>query len=181
MVYHTALRLTANPSLAEEVTQNVFTILARKAPRLQAGSGIGGWLHRTATYEASKIKRAERRRAAKMKELADDSHNKIPSNEEPWVEALPILDEAINDLSESDRRAILMRFFEGQSFRDIGIRLGKSEDASQKQVSRALDKLSQLIRRRGFALPSMTVAAALTAESGKAAPAALACLSAKAL
>ncbi len=172
MVYHTALRLTANPSLAEEVTQNVFTILARKASRLQAGSGLGGWLHRAATYEASKAKRAERRRAAKMKELADHPI-KDASNEEPWTDALPILDDAINDLSESDRRAILLRFFEGRSFRDIGVRLGKSEDASQKQVSRALDKLSLLIRRRGFALPSVTVAAALTAESGKAAPATL--------
>ncbi len=171
MVYHTALRRTGNPALAQDVSQQVFTILARKAKRLKAGSGLGGWLHRTALYESAKMLRSERRRAAKMKELAERQPER--SLAPPSDDTLPELDEAIESLPDKDREAIILRFFEGQSFRSMGQSMGKSEDACQKQVSRALVKLNLLLTQRGFAASVAGLTTLLTAESSKAAPAAL--------
>ena len=171
MVYHTALRRTGNPTLAEDVSQQVFTILAKKATRLHSGTGLGGWQLRTTLFEASKAMRSESRRAAKMKELASQSSQSDETA--TWNEALPVLDEAIESLPDKDRKAIILRFFEEQSFRAIGQALGKSEDASQKQVSRALDKLGIVLSRQGFAASTVTLETLLSSEATKAAPTAL--------
>ena len=171
MVYHTALRRTGDPSLSEDVSQVVFTVLARKARRLKAGFGLGGWLHRTTLYEASRAVRAERRRSAKMKEFAERQSES--SHEQNWENTLPVIDDAIESLSNKDREAIILRFFEEQSFRAIGKALGKSEDASQKQVSRALEKLSLVLRRQGFAASITGLGSLLATESARAAPTAL--------
>lgn len=174
MVYHTALRRTGQSCLADDVTQQVFTILARKAPKLKAGFGLGGWLHRTTLFEEAKTLRSEHRRHAKMKELAAEQQSaRTTRPDSPDEGPLPALDEAIESLAEKDRQAILLRFFEGQSFRAIGQSMGKSEDASQKQVSRALAKLNTLLVRRGYATSAASLTALLTSESAKAAPAAL--------
>ena len=171
MVYHTALRCTADPTLAEEVAQQVFTILGRKARRLKPGFGLGGWLHRTTLYESSKALRAIRRRATKMKEFADrqiESEGSVS-----WEAMRPVLDAAIDGLPNRDRQAITLRFFEGKSFRAIGGVMGRSEGASQKLVSRAVEKLGRALRRRGFDLSVAVVASGLLTESSRAAPAIL--------
>ncbi|MEM7147753.1 MAG: sigma-70 family RNA polymerase sigma factor [Verrucomicrobiota bacterium] len=171
MVYHTALRKTRNPTLAEEVAQQVFTILARKTTGLRAGNGIGGWLHRTTILEAMKALRVEGQRVRKMKELSKHQQNEANEDSSQWNEALPALDEAIEELQASDRQALSLRFFDGLSFRVIGEAMGKSEDASQKQVSRAVEKLSALLRRQGFAVPcGAALAVLLASEAAKAAP-----------
>jgi RNA polymerase sigma factor (sigma-70 family) len=171
MVYHTALRRTGNPSLADDVSQQVFTILAKKAPRFHLRSGLGGWLHQTTLFEASKAMRSKSRRAAKMKELA--SQSSAPNETRTWNEAQPVLDESIESLPNNDRKTIILRFFEEQSFRAIGEALGKSEDASQKQVSRALDKLGLVLSRQGFAASTVALGTLLSSEATKAAPIAL--------
>jgi RNA polymerase sigma factor (sigma-70 family) len=48
------------------------------------------------------------------------------------------------ELAESDREAILMRYFEKRQLREIGERLGLSEEAARKRVDRALEKLRAL-------------------------------------
>jgi len=61
----------------------------------------------------------------------------------------PILDEAIDELGEKDRTAILLRFFEQHDFRSVGQALGVNEDAARMRVNRALEKLQDLIKPRG--------------------------------
>jgi RNA polymerase sigma factor (sigma-70 family) len=174
LVYSVALRVAGGDShLAQDVTQSVFLDLARKAPGLPRDAILAGWLCRHAWFTAAKSVRAERRRktreqtAMEMRALDDNTGS-------PWELIAPHLDEGLNQLSASDRDAIVLRFFKRQDFRVIGTALGVSEDAAQKRVSRALEKLRGVLSKRGATLTATALASALTAEAIVAAPAGLA-------
>jgi len=168
MVFNAALRKTGDRSTAEEVTQNVFTILARKAARLKNGSVLAGWLYRTAMFECSHALRRESSHKRKMEALAEQQLIQEECQPTGFTEELDI---ALGKLSQSDQNVLLLRFYEEMSFREIGRRLGKGEDASQKQASRALDRLGTVMRRRGVVLSATILTSALAAEFSKAAPA----------
>lgn len=156
MVFGTALRSTRSRALAEDVTQEVFIILARKATGIREPHKLGAWLHRTAIQCAANTNRREARRRKSMETYSDDVRNlKFDSEEDEaaWQHALPHLDRAIEELPSSDREAVIMRFYERSSFRDIAGLLNKSEGSCRKQVSRALDKLAGLLKKRGVAVP----------------------------
>ena len=149
-VYSTALRaLGGNRPLAEDVSQTVFIDLARKAAGLPADVSLAGWLHRHTCFLAHKALRRElrlkarERRAIELRVIDDYT-------EENLGEVSAVLDEAINDLGTEDRTAILLRFFEQLDFQSVGKALGRSEDAARMRVSRALEKLGSLLKRRGI-------------------------------
>ncbi len=172
MVFGTALRKSRSKELAEEVTQNVFALLARKASDLRSAKALGVWLHRATIMETRNLTRRELNHRRKMerysKELAAESEDPL------WISTEPHLDDAIDRLPETDRRMIVLRFFEGLSFKEIGAKLGKSEDACQKRTSRALEKLGRQLKRTGIVVPATVIATGLAAQVGKAAaPAAL--------
>ena len=173
MVYATALRQTGDSGMAEEVTQNVFVTLARKAPRLCGMETLAGWLHRTAILEAKARIRSELRRALREETAARWA---VVQSEgvSPLETLVPLLDEGMLRLREADRVALLLRFCEERSLRDVGESIGVDEDAARKRVSRALDRLTDFFRKRGFAVPTGAGAAALMAHASVAAPAALA-------
>ena len=175
MVYGCAFRRTGDKGTAEEISQNVFTILARKAQRLKAGSGLAGWLHKTTVYESAKALRGESRRKRKMKALAGLARHQHLV-ESPAEMVLPQIDEAIDQLPDADRALIVLHFYEGRSFREISKSVGKSEAASQKQTSRAVGKLGEILRRKGVVATASGIAAILTIESAKAAPIGIASL-----
>jgi RNA polymerase sigma factor (sigma-70 family) len=174
LVYSVALRVAGGDThLAQDVTQTVFLDLARKAGSLSQNAVLAGWLHRHAWFTAAKMVRTERRRqtreqtAMEMRALDDNTGS-------PWELVAPHLDEGLNQLSASDRDAIVLRFFKRQDFRVIGAALGVSEDTAQKRVSRALEKLRGVLSKRGATLTAAALASALTAEAVVAAPAGLA-------
>ena len=174
LVYATALRVAAGDShLAEDVTQMVFSDLARKAWSIPADVLLPGWLHRHAFYTASKTVRGEcRRRAREQESLAMQTPDAGP--EPVWDEVAPLLDASLNELSPADRDALVLRFFQKQDFRAVGAALGISEDAAQKRVTRALDKLRGTLNQRGAVLGGAALASFLSAEALSAAPAGLA-------
>ena len=174
LVYSVALRVAGGDShLAQDVTQTVFLDLARKATSLPQDAVLAGWLYRHAWFTAAKMVRTERRRqtreqtAMEMRALDDNTGS-------PWELIAPHLDEGLNQLSASDRDAIVLRFFKQQDFRVIGAALGVSEDTAQKRVSRALEKLRGVLSKRGATLTATALASALAAEAVVAAPAGLA-------
>ncbi len=173
LVLGAAARRTADRALAEEIAQTVFAIVARKSRELARHATLVGWLHRATALECAEALRRRKAHSDKMKHLTEHLSNDA-DGESVWRETLPLLDEAIDALPDSDRELILLRFFERRSFREISETTGKSEAASQKQAERALLKLGQSLRRKGVAISATLLAAGLAARVAEAAPASLA-------
>jgi RNA polymerase sigma factor (sigma-70 family) len=182
LVYSSALRLVdGNAQLAQDVSQTVFADFARKAATLPRDLMLGGWLHRHTCFVAAKMMRGERRRqmrerqAAEMNALQD-------TTESEFSKLAPILDDAINELAEPDRTAILLRFFEQHDFAKIGEAIGTTDDAARMRVNRALEKLELLLKDRGITSTTAALSLALTAGAVHAAPIGMAaCISTAAL
>jgi RNA polymerase sigma factor (sigma-70 family) len=170
-IYSAAMRQLRNPHLAEEATQSAFIALAEKAGQLRRQTVIAGWLHRAAHFAALKLQRSEARRKRWEEEAATMNTD---AEADVFQElALPHVDGALAELSESDRDAVVLRFLRQLSFRDVAQVLGTSEEAAKKRVSRALEKLRGLLARRGIAISAVALAAGLSQMPVTAAPAAL--------
>jgi len=174
LVYSAALRLVEGDThRAEDVAQMVFVDLARKARRLPKEVMLGGWLHRHTCFVATNAMRGERRRQSRERQAVE--MNALQDNPGADFSLIaPILDEAINELGEADRTAILLRFFEQRDFGSVGEALGSNEDAARMRVNRALEKLESLLKRRGVTTSAAAVGVALSVNAVQAVPAALA-------
>jgi RNA polymerase sigma factor (sigma-70 family) len=176
-VYSAALRQVNSPDLACDVAQSVFTDLARKAQsvaeKAMEGNSLAGWLHRGTRYAALNHLRDTRRREANerlaMEQLIINSES-APD----WDLIRPVLDEALDSLDDEDRAALLLRYFEKKSLREIGEALGTSDDTARKRVSRATEKLREFFSKRKVTIGASGLAVVLSANSVQAAPAGLA-------
>jgi RNA polymerase sigma factor (sigma-70 family) len=174
LVYSAAVRLVdGDTHLAEDVAQTVFVDFARLAPALSKDIMLGGWLHRHTCFVAAKTMRSERRRQSRERQAVE--MNALPDHSEANLQLVaPVLDEAINELGSEDRAAILLRFFEQRDFRSVGATMGSTEEAARKRVTRALEKLHALLKRRGVTFSAAGLGTALVSEAVTAAPAGLA-------
>ncbi len=173
LVHSAAWRFTGNPHHAEEITQAVFVILARKAGGLRRGTVLSGWLYQTARLTAANFVKGEIRRQKREQEAFMQS-TLTESDPAAWEQIAPLLDEAMGCLGETDRNAVVLRFFENKTARQVAAALRLSEAAAHKRVDRALEKLRHFFFKRGVALPAAVVTTAITANSVQAAPVALA-------
>lgn len=173
LVYSVALRRVGNPHHAGEITQTVFIILAKKAWQLRHGKALSSWLFQTAQLTANNYVRSEMRRHFREQEAYVQS-TMDESNEEVWRQIAPMLDAAVAALGEKDRRAVVLRFYEGKSLREIGAALDAGDDAAEKRVARALEKLRRFFTKRGVSSTTAILAGTISGNSVQAAPAALA-------
>lgn len=176
-VYSAALRQVGSSDLARDVAQSVFTDLARKAPSLaralNENASLLGWLYRSTRFAALNQWRDDHRRQARER-LAMQHFDPASDPAPEWDRIGPALDEAMADLNDDDREALLLRFFQSRDFRSIGQSLGLSDDAAQKRVSRALEKLRALLTNRGVTTSAAALSVALSAHVVQAAPIGLA-------
>jgi RNA polymerase sigma factor (sigma-70 family) len=177
LVYSVALRLVVDSHLAEDVTQQVFAALATQADALRRTIGpkaaLSGWLHVTTRNLAAKTVRTEMRRRAREQEAFVMSNLQGDSTAE-WMEMAPQLDAALGELRADDRDLLLQRFFERKTARQIAERQGLSEEAAQKRLTRAADRLRQTLLARGVSVSAAGFASVLTANCVQAAPVAFA-------
>lgn len=175
LVYSVALRLVRDPHLAGEVTQTVFIILARKAGSLSPRTIVPGWLCQTARYTSAKALTQQRRRQQREQEAYMQSPLNEPDSE-AWRQIEPLLDTAMDQLGEQDHHALVLRYFEGRSFKEVSTALGTSEAGAKMRVNRALEKLRKFFAKRGLTFTAAAVAGAVSANSVQAAPAGLAAI-----
>ncbi|HEY3855468.1 MAG TPA: RNA polymerase sigma factor [Verrucomicrobiae bacterium] len=170
-VHSTAFRLVRDAHLAQDVAQKVFLALAQNARQLSRREMLPGWLHRTARNISANIVRAEVRRHAREHEAAAMNENVAPETTAAWESLAPHLDAALGDLNELDRDALLQRYFQHKSAREMAASIGISSEAAQKRVNRATERLRSLFAKRGIAIGTNSLAALLAANSVHAAPA----------
>lgn len=167
LVYTASLRCLGNDShLAEDVTQTVFSSLAQKAASLRIQSSLTGWLYCRARSAAIDIIRSEqRRRNREQQALAITELSTLGPTTSDWDRLRPEIEDAIEGLKDSDRDVVLLRFFERQSFSEIGALLNINEDTAQKRADRALEKMRAVFAKRGITSTTAVLAGLLANQA----------------
>ena len=172
-VYSSALRQVEASAVAADITQGVFVDLARKAgsvsQALPPEASLAGWLHRSTRYAALNHLRDTRRR----REHERQAMEQLLTNSDPaadWEQIRPALDEALDQLGDEDREALLLRYFKNQDFCAVGLALGVSDDVAQKRVSRAVERLREFFAKRGATVGAGGLVVLITANAVQAAP-----------
>jgi RNA polymerase sigma factor (sigma-70 family) len=179
LVYSAALRQVRSPQLAEEVAQSVFADLARDARKLKPDTVLTAWLYAVARRTAIDTVRKEARRQLR-EQIAVEMTN-MNATADDWAQIAPLLDDAMAALDETDRAAILLRYFENKSLREVGQSLAISDDAAQKRVSRAVESLREFFSKQRLTIGAGGLAVLISANAVQSAPVGLAAMISTAL
>ena len=172
LVFSAALRQARSPELAEEVAQSTFLKLARHADQFPPDTNLCAWLYEVTRREAIDVVRREARR--RMREQIATEMNAMNATAADWTHIEPLLDEAMHALDDTDRAAVLLRYFENKSLREVGQTLGTSDGAAQKRVSRAVELLRKFFAKRGVTVGASGLVVVISANGVQAAPVGLA-------
>ncbi len=168
LVHSAALRQVRSPQLAEEVAQSTFLKLAQHARQLAPDTILSAWLYQVTRREAIDVVRREARR--QLREQIATEMNAMNATAADWTHIEPRLDEAMHALDETDRAAVLLRYFENKSLREVGQALGASENAAQKRLTRAVEQLREFFAKRGVSVGASGMIAAIAGNAVQAAP-----------
>jgi RNA polymerase sigma factor (sigma-70 family) len=168
LVFSAALRQVRSPQLAEEVAQSAFTDLARQAHRLAPDPDLTAWLYQVTRRTAIDVVRREARR--RLREHVACELNAMNATAADWTHIEPLLDDAMQALEDTDRTAVLLRYFDNKSLREVGQTLGTSEEAARKRVSRAVERLREFFEKRGVTVGASGLVIFISTNAVQAAP-----------
>ena len=166
--------MVCDAHLAEDVTRGVFLALANNAGDLKDRPALSGWLHRTAQNIAAQTVRTDVRRRVHEQQAAAMNLLLSAESETPWERIAPRLDAALGELSESERDALMLRYFEKKSASEMAGILGISDEAAQKRVSRAVEHLRNFFAKHGVTVGASGLVVLISANAVQAAPVGLA-------
>jgi RNA polymerase sigma factor (sigma-70 family) len=175
LVYSAAFRQTGGDThLAEDIVQKVFVAAAQKAASLACHPVIGAWLHSTTRYAAIDAVRARQRQHARdAVAFAMNDVMSEPTLASEWDKISPELDAIVASLRSGDREAVILRFFGGASYAEVGEKLHLSEGAARMRVERALEKMRVRLSKKGMTSSSVALGIILAEKGVMAAPAGL--------
>jgi Sigma-70, region 4 len=124
------------------------------------------------SYSTLRDERERREREHAMADLSNQTRATVSG--QPWEELVPLLDDALSQLTDGDRTALVLRFVQGKPMRELGEALGASEAAAKMRVGRAIGRIRRYLQKRGMACSTASLGAALAALSADAAPTGLA-------
>ncbi|WP_298861598.1 sigma-70 family RNA polymerase sigma factor [uncultured Gimesia sp.] len=159
MVYRIGLRVTGDQHMAEDLCQECFLELARKARTVR--ENIAGWLHASATSRSLNVVRSRKRRIHREQAVANDDTVVTESSE--WNELQPFIDRALNGLSEELRLPIVLHYLQGQSQQQVADQLGVNQATMSRRLQRGVEQLRKRLRSFGV----MTTIAAVTSFFGE--------------
>jgi RNA polymerase sigma factor (sigma-70 family) len=174
LVYSAALRHVGIAAQAEEITQAVFVILARKAASLRPDTVLDAWLYETTRLTSLGFLRGERRRQFREQEAYMQSTLQESTDASVWNQLAPLLDEAMARLGKKDREAVVLRFFKQKNLGEVAAAMKTTEAAAQSRVHRAVEKLRKFFTKRGVNSTASVIAETISTHSVQAAPVGLA-------
>ena len=133
-VYGLCLRMTRDPQLAEDCTQDTFINAWRALPRFETRSSLSTWLHRIAVN----VSLAKRRKSSPVEPAPEDDEEGAAGE---WSLETPVevreIETAIGELPEGARDALVLHALYGYSHGEAAHMLGIAEGTCKAQLHRA--------------------------------------------
>ena len=173
LVFSTCYRELGDRTLAEDAAQGVFLLLSQKTKALKSYDTLSGWLYTASRLVSRNLVKQERRRAMLEERAALEAATEKDNGNPLWERIEPHFHDALIRLRPEDREAVLLRFVQEQSFIEIGVNLGVSENTARMRVSRAIEKIKNHFSKVGITVSSAILAGLLLEKSSQATPALL--------
>ena len=157
MVFSTAMRLTANQSEAEDITQEVFLRAYERFAELQDSPTVGGWLKTVATnlslnhltryrsrwsFFSEMFRGAEHEEAEEMEfPAADDTHEAMAG-----LDRRQLVEQALQSLPAPQRVPLVLHHFEGLRYEEIAEKLQISLGKVKTDIFRGREALRRKLQ-----------------------------------
>ena len=167
MVHATALRVTRDAAAAQDVAQETFLELARKAGSIT--QSVAAWLHRVAWNQACDAVRRESTRRRVEEAMAETWHT---DREATWPDIEPHVDASLNELPQELREVLVLYFLESRTQAEVARHLGRNQATVSRAIERGISAMREALRSRGV-IAGAGLAALFTAQSTQAMPVAV--------
>lgn len=171
-VYRACLRMLGDSHEAQDAAQATFIVLVRKARDLRKEGSLSGWLHNVARKVALEAIRRRTVRIRREEVLVGQfaAGNRDAESEADVEIVLKSVDEALGELSERLREAVILRYVQGYSQKD-GAELARCPQGTfGRRTHDGLAKLRERLVKRGIPVSAVTLVIMVGAESQAATP-----------